>query len=117
MQEAYQTITLAVVLGVACYLISRQIKIPAILFYLLSGIIFGPLGLGLVSPQSLDHGLMILVEVGVAIIIFEGGLSLSLRSFQKAPADILNMLLLSIPVTAVGGALISRHLLGLSWGM
>lgn len=117
MQEAYQTITLAVVLGVACYLISRQFKIPAILFYLLAGIIFGPLGLGLVVPHSLGHGLLILVEVGVAIILFEGGLSLSLRSFQKAPAAILNVLLLSIPITAVGGALLSHHLLDLSWDM
>ncbi|MFP4588134.1 MAG: cation:proton antiporter [Desulfohalobiaceae bacterium] len=117
MQEAYQTITLAVTLGAACHLISRQFRIPAILFYLLAGIIFGPLGLGLLLPQSMGYGLMILVEVGVAIILFEGGLSLSLRSFQKAPAAILNVLLLSIPITAVGGALLSHYLLGLSWDM
>ncbi len=117
MNEAYQSITLAVVLGVACYLISKRFKIPAILFYLLAGLIFGPLGLNLIIPDSLGQGLFILMEVGVAIILFEGGLSLSLRSFQKAPAAILNVLLLSIPITAIGGTVLSHYILGLSWDM
>ncbi len=117
MYEAYQTVTLAVALGVACYLVSKHFRVPAILFYLLAGMFFGPLGLGFLAPDSLGDGLLILVEVGVAIILFEGGLSLSLRSFQKCPAAILRVLFLSIPVTAVGGALLSHHIIGLSWDM
>ncbi len=117
MYEAFQTITLAIVLGVACYLVAKQLRIPAILFYLLAGLIFGPLGLGYLSPESLGDGLLILVEVGVAIILFEGGLSLSLRSFQRCPAAILRVIFFSVPIPAIGGALLSHYILGLSWDM
>ena len=83
----------------------------------MAGLIFGPLGLGYLAPESFGDGLLILVEVGVAIVLFEGGLSLSLRSFHKCPVAILRVLFISIPVTAVGGAVLSHYIIGLSWDM
>lgn len=115
--DIMQTVVLAVVVGIACYTLSRRMGIPAILFYLLAGLAMGPVGLGLLHVRELGHGLFILVEIGVAIILLEGGMSLSPRGFMKAPAAIGRLLGLTIPLTAMGGTLLSRYVLGLSWDL
>ena len=112
-----QTIVLAVVIGIACYALSRRLRIPAILFYLVAGMVMGPMGLDLLHVRDLGHGLFILVEIGVAIILLEGGMSLSPRGFMKAPSAIGRLLLLTIPLTALGGTLLSRYVLNLSWDL
>lgn len=112
-----QTIVLAVVIGIACYALSRRLRIPAILFYLVAGMVMGPMGLDLLHVHDLGHGLFVLVEIGVAIILLEGGMSLSPRGFMKAPSAIGRLLLLTIPLTALGGTLLSRYVLDLSWDL
>lgn len=110
-----QTVILAVVVGIACYVLSRRLRLPAILFYLAAGMLLGPMGFELLHVRELGDGLFILVEIGVAIILLEGGMSLSPRAFMKAPTAIGRLLMLTIPLTALGGTLLSRFLLGLSW--
>jgi NhaP-type Na+/H+ or K+/H+ antiporter len=116
-QGIMQTIILAVVAGISCYALSRRLGIPAILFYLLAGIVMGPMGLNLLRVQNLGHGLFILVEIGVAIILLEGGMSLSPRGFMKTPSAIGRLLILTVPLTALGGTLLSRYVLQLSWDL
>jgi len=112
-----QTIVLAVVIGIACYALSRRLRIPAILFYLVAGMVMGPMGFDLLHVHDLGNGLFIMVEIGVAIILLEGGMSLSPRGFMKAPSAIGRLLLLTIPLTALGGTLLSRYALNLSWDL
>jgi NhaP-type Na+/H+ or K+/H+ antiporter len=112
-----QTLILAVVVGTGCYAFSLRMRVPAILLYLLAGMMLGPMGLGLLHVEHMGHGLFILVEIGVAIILLEGGLSLSTRSFKKAPSAIGRLLLVTIPLTAAGGALLARQVLHLSWDL
>lgn len=110
----FSTFALALVLGVGCYTLARSLGIPAILFYLSSGILFGPLGLDLLQVKALGEGLLVLVEIAVAIILFEGGLSLSSRSFKAESAAIRRILLLTIPLTGLGAACLAHWVLGLS---
>jgi NhaP-type Na+/H+ or K+/H+ antiporter len=112
-----QTIILALVVGVGCYAVSLRLRMPAILLYLVAGMVMGPMGLKLLHVKALGHGLFILVEIGVAIILLEGGLSLTTRGFKKAPSAIGRLLLVTIPLTAVGGTLLARHVLHLSWDL
>jgi len=112
-----QTIVLAVVVGIGCYALSRRLRIPAILFYLIAGMVMGPMGFDLLHVRDLGQGLFILVEIGVAIILLEGGMSLSPRGFMKAPSAIGRLLLLTIPLTALGGTLLTRYVLNLSWDL
>jgi len=112
---ALQTITLALVLGVTSYVLSRWWKVPAILFYLAAGLIFGRLGFGLIDVDALGDGLLILVEITVAIILFEGGLSLSPRAFKSESAGIRRMLIVTLPLTGIGGAALCHYLLDVSW--
>jgi NhaP-type Na+/H+ or K+/H+ antiporter len=112
---ALQTITLALVLGVTSYVLSRWWKVPAILFYLAAGLIFGRMGFGLIDVDALGDGLLILVEITVAIILFEGGLSLSPRAFKSESAAIRRMLIITLPLTDLGGAALCHYLLDVSW--
>ena len=112
-----QHIVIALVLGICCYIVARRINIPAILFYLLAGLIAGPAFLGVIDTQELGAGMLTLVEIVVAVILFEGGLSLRSREFRSAPSAIPRMLGLTIPLTAISAAFLGRYLLGLDWSI
>ena len=94
-----QTVTIALVLGVFSYILSRWLKIPAVLFYLISGLVFGKIGLGVIDTDALGSGLLILVEITVTIILFEGGLSLTTNSFRSERSAIRRILAITIPLT------------------
>lgn len=112
---AFQTVSLALILGVGSYILTRWLKIPAILFYLIAGVAAGPLGLSVIDPSDLGTGLITLVELGVAIILFEGGLSLSARSFQAESTPIRRILAITIPLTGVGAAVLAHYFVDLPW--
>jgi NhaP-type Na+/H+ or K+/H+ antiporter len=114
---AVQTIVVALILGVLSYMTARKLKIPAILFYLICGVLAGPFVLGAIDAGSLGQGLPIIVEIAVAIILFEGGLSLSPRRFRAAPSAIQRMILIVLPLTGMGAGLLAWLLLGISWRM
>ena len=68
-----------IVLGIACQWLSWRAKLPSILFLLLSGILIGPV-LGLLEPQTLLGDLLFpFVSLAVAIVLFEGSLTLRFR--------------------------------------
>ncbi|MFH2130814.1 MAG: sodium:proton antiporter [bacterium] len=112
---ALQTITIALILGVTSYILSRWLRVPAIVFYLLAGLAAGPVGFGLVDTTSLGSGLLVLVEITVAIILFEGGLSLSPHAFKSESSAIRRILIISLPLTGMGGAALAHYLLDLPW--
>lgn len=112
---ALQTVTGALTLGAASSVLARRFRIPAVLFYLLSGLAAGPIGLGLLQVDSLGTGLLTLVEIAVAIILFEGGLSLSSHHFFSESDAIRRILIITIPLTGGGAAALSHFLLDLPW--
>ncbi|MBF0101944.1 MAG: cation:proton antiporter [Desulfobacterales bacterium] len=109
-----QTIIIALCLGMICYILSKKLKIPAILFYLVAGIAAGPLGFDSIHPKLLGHGLTTLVEIAVAIILFEGALSLPSQGFEKVPVALQRIFLISIPLTGIGSAYTVHYFLGVS---
>ena len=67
-----------VVVGLACQWLAWRLRIPAILFLLMAGIAAGPVFGVLDSDALLGDLLMPLVSIAVAIILFEGSLTLKL---------------------------------------
>lgn len=114
-QQTIQTITLALVIGIFSSVLARRLKIPAVLFYIAGGFAAGPVGLHLIDPASLGAGLLALVEIAVAIILFEGGLSLSTHSFRAESSAIRRILSLTIPLTGLGAAALAHYILAVSW--
>lgn len=108
-------IILAVVLGIAAQVVSEWFKLPAILPLLLFGMIAGPSVLGILDPELLGHGLEVIVHVGVAVILFEGGLSLDMRELSRFGGAIRNLLSLGATITTFGSAAAAHFIVGLPW--
>jgi CPA2 family monovalent cation:H+ antiporter-2 len=73
-------ITIIFGLAVAVILICHRLKIPAIVGMLLTGVVCGPYGLGLVHSA---HDVEILSEIGVIMLLFTIGLELSLSDLSR----------------------------------
>lgn len=115
-EPAIITIVAAVALGIAGQVVAERFQLPAILPLLVLGILCGPAGLALVHPESLGGTLEALIHLGVAIILFEGGLSLDPHRLAKVGAPVRNLLTIGVAVTGIGAAVAANQLVGLDWG-
>ena len=70
------TLMIALATMVTLLVTAQHLRIPAIVPLLLGGILLGPEVSGLLDPAKLGNGLNLLVAGCVAVILFEGGLSL-----------------------------------------
>lgn len=115
--ESIQTIIFAVNAGILCLLLSEFFKLPSMLFYLFLGIIFGPHVVGLIQPASLGELLPAVIEIAVAIIIFEGALSLNYRQYLATSSIIRNVLTIGPIITISVITVLSHFLMELPWGL
>lgn len=81
MHVSADLISLAAVILVAlvCGLVLTRLRQPALVGYLLSGIVLGPSGFGLVEFRET---ISFLADLGVLLLLFLVGMELSLRSFR-----------------------------------
>ncbi len=73
-------IAIVVLAALLCGMLMTRLRQPAIVGYILAGIILGPSGLSVVKDQG---SLELLAEMGVLLLLFLVGLELSLRSFRR----------------------------------
>lgn len=90
--------------GFACQWIAWRVKLPAILFLLLAGVAAGPL-LQLLDTDALFGDLLVpIVSIAVAIILFEGSLTLRFRELRGHGTVVTNLVTFGVVVTwAVAG--------------
>ena len=115
MHEILATVVAAVVMGIAAQVLAHRFKLPAILPLLLLGMVGGPFGLHLFDPSSLGHGLEVVLHLGVAVILFEGGLLLDLRQLQQISGPLRNLLSLGVAVTGFCSAALAHYAVGVAW--
>ena len=77
-----QLIPIAVVILVAlsCGVIFTRLRQPAVIGYILAGVVLGPAGFGLVKNQE---NITLLADLGVLLLLFVIGMELSLRAFRR----------------------------------
>lgn len=105
----------ALAAGAGGQVLAPHIGLPAIVPLLALGVLLGPDVLGVVDPAALGGGLFALVELGVGVVLFEGGLGLELRRLRREGRAIQRLLTVGAAITAVGGALAAGVLLGWGW--
>ncbi|MEZ5652215.1 MAG: sodium:proton antiporter [Burkholderiaceae bacterium] len=104
-----------VVLGALSHWLAWRLKLPAILFLLIIGIVVGPLT-GAVDPDALfGDALFALVSLAVAIILFEGSLTLRGAELREIGAAVWGLVTVGALITGVGVALAARWTMGLDW--
>jgi NhaP-type Na+/H+ or K+/H+ antiporter len=109
------TLVLALAVGVLAQSVARHLRLPGIVLLLAAGASLGPDGLGWVEPTALGEGLLTLVELSVAIILFEGGLNLEISRLRREGAAIRRLVLGGALVTLAGGAAAVALLLDWDW--
>ncbi len=103
------------VLGFFCQWLSHRVRLPAILFLLLTGILLGPIS-GLLDPDALFGDLLFpYISFSVAVILFEGALTLRRSELQDIGAPVRNMVSVGVLISAVIMAAAAYVLVGLSW--
>jgi NhaP-type Na+/H+ or K+/H+ antiporter len=97
--------------GISAQVIAAYLRVPSIVFLLLFGILLGSDGFGLLHPHLLGTGLEVIVALGTAIILFEGGLNLELRELNKVSTSLQLLVTLGTLITLLGGSM-AAHWLG-----
>lgn len=107
-------VAVALAVGMLCQATARHLKIPGIILLLLAGVVLGPDVAGVIDPEALGPALHLIVGMSVAVILFEGGLNLSVSRLRREAGPVRRLVILGALVTAVGAAA-SAWLL-LDWG-
>ncbi|MBS1270990.1 MAG: K(+)/H(+) antiporter NhaP2 [Candidatus Marinimicrobia bacterium] len=102
MENALFNIAILIFAGVTSQLLANKLKFPAIVPLLIVGALLGQFQL--LRVDMLGRGLQTIVHIGVAIILFEGGLSLRRVNYREAPKTIRNLITIGTLLTWILGA-------------
>ena len=115
--DAVFTIAVITLVAILLQWLAWWVKLPAILFLLLFGIVAGPVT-GLVNPDLLFGNLLTpIVSLAVAVVLFEGGLTLKLTEIKGLAKVVRNLLTVGLLTTWVITAFAVKYLLDFSWEM
>jgi len=115
--EEHITMILALViaLGIAAQWIAWRLRLPAIILLSLFGLLAGPV-FGWIRPSE-DLGVLLhpVIKLGVAVILFEGGLTLRLHELQEAASGVRRLVTLGVLFVFVLGSAAAHYIAGLAW--
>ena len=108
------------ILGVGAQWLAWRTGWPAIVLMLAAGFLAGPvageLGFRLLDPDAAFGDLMEpAIGIGVALILFEGGLSLDLRELRHSGSAVWRLATIGVVVGWALGALAASQIGGLAW--
>jgi CPA2 family monovalent cation:H+ antiporter-2 len=116
MEVHHPDLTAAALVALAalmCGVVMTRFRQPAIVGYILAGVVLGPSGLRLVSNED---AIGTLAEFGVLMLLFVVGLELDIRRFVQGWRVALFTTAIQI-AGSVGTALLLRQMLGWSFGL
>ena len=121
----YIPIVLMVILllGFACQWLAWRLRLPAILFLLIVGILLGPVSqlvLGdhyqFLRPTLVFKDMLYpIVSICVAIILFEGCMSLKFREIKGLGGTVRNIVTIGLLITAILTTFLVHYLFDISW--
>ncbi len=110
-------LALIVFVGIVCQWISWRIKFPSIIMLLVAGIIFGPVT-GVLNPDKMFGDLLFpMVSLSVAVILFEGGLTLKLSDIKDIKRPLRNLLTVGVLITWVITTFAVYYILNFPWAL
>lgn len=110
-------IAVIIVLGVSAQWVAWRLRFPSILMLLLFGFLAGPVT-GLIQPDALFGDLLFpIVSISVAVILFEGGLTLRLRELPKIGDVVFRLISVGALLTWAAIAVAAHYVTGLDWSI
>lgn len=113
-EAAILGLALIIILGISAQIISWHFKLPSILLLLIFGFLAGPVFNYINPDQLLGDLLFPIISISVAIILFEGGLSLKFSEIPGLRALIFNLITIGVLATWIIVTLASYYILSLS---
>lgn len=108
-------LTCIIVFGVGAQWLAWRTRLPAILLLLLAGIMAGPV-LGWIDPDAMMGDLLApFISVSVAIILFEGGLSLRISELKEVGGTVGNLVSIGVLVSWTLTGLAAHYFFGFGW--
>ncbi len=116
-QDVAVMLTAIVGLGICAQWVAWRVRVPSILLLLAMGLLAGPIT-GFMDPNELLGDLLQpLVSLSVAVILFEGGLSLKVRELRDISGVFLRLTTIGVAMSWLGGMLAAHQFLGFSWSL
>jgi cell volume regulation protein A len=100
--------------GLIAQLIATFLRMPEMIVLVVVGALIGPSVLGLVSNPLDGVGAQLLFNIGVALILFHGGVGISLRVISRTSVGIGLLVLPGVFITAFIVALVVAPIFGVS---
>lgn len=98
--------------GFLCQWLAWRVKLPSILFLLITGILLGP-GFGWLNPDLLLGDLLeVFVSLAVAVILYEGSMTLKLSEIRGHGAVVRNLVTVGVAITWLSATLAAKFILG-----
>ena len=110
-----QELVLIGALGIGAQWAAWALRLPGIVLLVAAGLLVGPV-LGIVDPARDFGGLLRpFVHIAVALILFEGGLTLHYHEFRAAATGVRRLVTVGAVLGFVFAALAARYVAGLPW--
>src|SRR5699024_9513755 len=108
-------VMLVLFLGIGSQWIAWRFRLPAVVIMSITGLLAGPV-FGFINPEE-NFGPMYgsIISVAVAIILFEGSLSLNFKEIRDAGKPILRISTVGAFIAWILGSLTAHYMAGLSW--
>jgi len=112
--HAASMVLIVLAAGLASQWLASLLRLPGIVILIPAGIVLGPVT-GVLELEVGSEELTELIGLGVAIILFEGGLDLKLAELKKAGRGVGRLVALGVPITWALTAAAAHFIVGLSW--
>ncbi|GAD90304.1 putative CPA1 family transporter [Vibrio halioticoli NBRC 102217] len=117
MHEDWAALGIATVgiVGLGCQWLAWRLKLPAILFLLLAGIIAGPVTGWFQPQQVIGEHFFALVSLAVAVILFEGSLTLRFAEIKGVSNTVWAIVSIGALISWALTSIATHYLLGFEW--
>ncbi|MFZ5610251.1 MAG: cation:proton antiporter [Pseudomonadota bacterium] len=115
MESTVSIVALIGVLGIGSQWLAWRFNLPAIVLMSVAGLLAGPVFQVIDPARDFDGYLQPIVGIAVAIILFEGGLSLDFKELAHAGRGVARLVVPGVPIAWGLGSLAAHYVAGLSW--
>jgi len=104
-----------IVLGIGAQWLAWRLRFPSILFFLVFGFIAGPVTEFLHPDAMMGDLLLPVVSISVALILFEGGLTLRIGELKEVGKVVIILIVAGAVITWVIASISAYYILNLDW--
>lgn len=113
--SSFYTLLIILLTGIISGEISKKIKAPDVVLFLLSGILIGPQVLNLIDlPGNSDVNQLILV-FGASFILYAGGIEIDINTLREVKTTVLSLATLGVVISMAIVSSFSHFVFGIEW--